>query len=53
MWGASGIGWAESSFLSQLGRWQLAAGGVVVTRALGYSTCLFYKNVAIPFKSEP
>jgi hypothetical protein len=25
----------------------------VVTKASGYNTCLFLKNVAIPFKSEP
>lgn len=44
--------WAESGFLSSPpGRWQLAAGSVVVTRAWGYNTCLFFKKVAIPFKS--
>lgn len=39
--------------LLSAGRRLPAASSVVVTGALGYNTCLFFKNVAIPFKSGP
>lgn len=48
-----GVGGKPFPLLSAWETQHLAASSVVVTRALGYNTCLFLKNVARPFKSAP